>query len=336
MILELGKIIASCNYMKEINTLENKITVDFITNLIETPPDSTLGDYAFPCFGLAKLYRQNPNSIAEGLKLSMEASHAPFIHKIQAIGGYLNFYLDKGYYCRSILWKTLKEDYGITKIGTGKIICMDYSSPNIAKNFHVGHLRTTMIGNSLYHIFTKLGYKVIRINHLGDWGTQFGKLIVAYKEWSNAEQVEKNGINELLRIYVLFHKESKTKTWLETEARNWFVKLEHKDEEAVSIWEWFKKISLLQFEQIYKLLGVDFDYYTGESFYIDKIADVVQELEDQNLLIESNGAKIVHLEESHLPPCLIVKSDGSSIYPSRDLAAIFIGKIIIILTNVYM
>lgn len=323
MIVELSKIIANSTFIKE---QKYPLEEDFITSILETPPDSKLGDYALPCFQLAKLYHMNPNQIAQLIKTSIEENNTAFIENILVTNGYLNFYLDKNCFCKSILNGALLEDYKLDKLGKGQVICLDYSSPNIAKNFHVGHLRTTIIGNSLYHIFTKLGFQVIRINHLGDWGTQFGKLIVAYKKWSNSELVEKDGINELLRIYVLFHKEAKIDPMLEIEARNWFVKLENKDNEAIKIWEWFKEISLIKFHHIYKLLGVEFDYYTGESFYMDKVCEVVKELEDRDLLTQSQGAKIVDLNQFNLPPCLIVKSDGSSIYPSRDLAALLYRK----------
>lgn len=328
MILELSKIIAGCKYVTENNSsnIANALTADFIVSLMEIPTDSKLGDYTLPCFQLAKLYHRNPMQIAGELKISIEALHVSYLQKVNVIGGYLNFYLDKGYYSKTVLLKALSEGHGLINIGAGKTICMDYSSPNIAKNFHVGHLRTTIIGNSLYHIFTKLGYQVIRINHLGDWGTQFGKLIVAYKKWSSKVLVEKDGINELLRIYVLFHKASKEDITLEEEARSWFVRLEQRDEEATSIWEWFKDISLVKFNQIYDLLGVSFDYYTGESFYMDRVSGVVKELEDRSLIKESQGAKIVNLDQYNMPPCLIVKSNGSSIYPSRDIAALLYRK----------
>jgi arginyl-tRNA synthetase len=203
---------------------------------------------------------------------------------------------------------------------------MDYSSPNIAKNFHVGHLRTTIIGNSLYKIYNKLGYQVVRINHLGDWGTQFGKLIVAYKNWSSKEQVEERGIEELLRIYMLFNSEVKNKPELNDEARNWFVKMENGDIEALSIWEWFKDISIIEFQKIYDMLGVEFDSYAGESFYMNKVPALVEKLKEKKLLEESQGAYIIKLDEYNMPPCLIIKKDGSSIYHSRDIAAVLYRK----------
>ncbi|MDE5777538.1 MAG: arginine--tRNA ligase, partial [Lachnospiraceae bacterium] len=202
----------------------------------------------------------------------------------------------------------------------------DYSSPNVAKNFHVGHLRTTIIGNSLYKIYTKLGYKVERINHLGDWGTQFGKLIVAYKAWGNKKAVENDGVAELMRLYVKFHEEADKNDSLNDEARTWFTKMEQGDNEALEIWKWFVDISLKEYKGTYELLGMEFDHYLGESFYRDKTEDVVNRLQDAGLLMESEGAKIVDLEEYDMPPCLIMKKDGSSIYATRDLAAIFYRK----------
>ena len=203
---------------------------------------------------------------------------------------------------------------------------MDYSSPNIAKNFHVGHLRTTVIGNALYKIHEKLGYKVIRINHLGDWGTQFGKLIVAYKKWSSKEVVEKKGIQELLDIYVKFNNEKEEHPELMDEARDWFVKMEHGDEEALSIWEWFKDISIVEFERVYDMLGISFDSYTGESFYREKVPALVELLKEKKLLIESQGANVIDLSDYDMPPCMITKKDGSSIYHSRDIAAVLYRK----------
>ena len=218
------------------------------------------------------------------------------------------------------------DNFGSSDMGEGKTICIDYSSPNVAKNFHVGHLRTTIIGNSLYKIHSKLGYNVVRINHLGDWGTQFGKLIVAYKSWGSKEAVEKDGISELMKLYVKFHEEADKNPELVDEARAWFNKMENGDEEALSIWQWFKDISLVEYKRTYKLLGMDFDYYLGESFYRDKCQAVVDKIKAANLLKESEGAMIVDLSEYDMAPCIITKKDGSSIYATRDLAAIFYRK----------
>lgn len=306
--------------VKEVEGLE----IADIEGLLEIPPKPELGDFAFPCFRLAKAYRKAPQMIAEELKEKF--SNVDFISKVEANGGYLNFFVDKITYIKQIIDVASKEDFGSTNEGSGKCVCIDYSSPNVAKNFHVGHLRTTIIGNSLYKIHKKLGYKVERINHLGDWGTQFGKLIVAYKAWSSKEQVENEGIAELLRIYVKFHEEAEKKPELEDEAREWFAKMEQGNEEALAIWQWFKDISLIEYKRVYDLLGIGFDSYNGESFYRDMCHDVVAELKDKNLLVESEGAKIVDLEEYNMAPCLIMKKDGSTIYATRDLAALLYRK----------
>ena len=305
---------------KEVEGLE----VSDIEGLLEIPPKPELGDFAFPCFRLAKAYRKAPQMIAEDLKEKF--SNVDFISKVEANGGYLNFFVDKITFVKQIIDVASGKDFGSTKEGSGKSVCIDYSSPNVAKNFHVGHLRTTIIGNSLYKIHEKLGYKVERINHLGDWGTQFGKLIVAYKAWSSKEQVEKEGIAELLRIYVKFHEEAEKNPELEDEAREWFAKMEQGNEEALAIWQWFKDISLIEYKRVYDLLGIGFDSYNGESFYRDMCHDVVAELKDKNLLVESEGAKIVDLEEYNMAPCLIMKKDGSTIYATRDLAALLYRK----------
>ena len=305
---------------KEVEGLE----VSDIEGLLEIPPKPELGDFAFPCFRLAKAYRKAPQMIAEDLKEKF--SNVDFISKVEANGGYLNFFVDKITFVKQIIDVAAGKDFGSTKEGSGKSVCIDYSSPNVAKNFHVGHLRTTIIGNSLYKIHEKLGYKVERINHLGDWGTQFGKLIVAYKAWSSKEQVEKEGIAELLRIYVKFHEEAEKNPELEDEAREWFAKMEQGNEEALAIWQWFKDISLIEYKRVYDLLGIGFDSYNGESFYRDMCHDVVAELKDKNLLVESEGAKIVDLEEYNMAPCLIMKKDGSTIYATRDLAALLYRK----------
>jgi len=313
-----------CNLLK--NYLDG-LDINEIENLLEVPPQNELGDYSFPCFSLAKKLHKSPNIIAESLKQNIDKSiDKTFIENVSAAGGYLNFFINKEYYINKVLNNALDENFGKSNIGIGKTICIDYSSPNIAKNFHVGHLRTTIIGNSLYKIFSKQGYNVIRINHLGDWGTQFGKLIVAYKNWSSKELVEQNGIAELLRIYVMFHDEAEKNPNLIDEARAWFVKMESKDKEALEIWKWFYDISIIEFNRIYKLLDVEFDYNTGESFYLDKLQAVVYELEDKNLLVHSQGAKIVDLDKYCMPPCLITKSDGSSIYAVRDIATILYRK----------
>lgn len=295
-----------------------------IVNLIELPPKPELGDYAFPCFRLAKTMRKAPQIIAQEICDSIEKPD--YLEKIVTEGAYINFFTDKTSFAKGVITNAIEDSYGSSKEGNGKTICIDYSSPNVAKNFHVGHLRTTVIGNSLYKIYSKLGYHVERINHLGDWGTQFGKLIVAYKNWGSEEAVKEKGIEELMRIYVLFHEEAEKNPELEDEARAWFHKMETGDEEALKIWEWFIDISLEEFKRIYKLMGMDFDHFTGESFYRNMTDDVVKTLNDHNLLTDSEGAKIVDLSEYDMAPCIVVKNDGSSIYATRDLAAVMYRK----------
>ena len=301
------------------------LTSEEISQLIEIPPKPEMGDFAFPCFRLAKSYHKAPPMIAQDLKESI--GDQAFLSEIKVVGGYLNFYVDKAQYAQQIIDKyNNATDYGCSDQGKDKTICIDYSSPNVAKNFHVGHLRTTIIGNSLYKIFSKLGYKVVRINHLGDWGTQFGKLIVAYKKWGSREAVEEKGIEELMDIYVKFHEEAEKDDSLNDEARAWFLKMEQGNEEALEIWQWFRDISLKEFMSVYNILGMEFDSFAGESFYRDKTADVIKRLTDDGLLKESQGAMIVPLDEYDMPPCIVAKKDGSSIYATRDLAAILYRK----------
>ena len=296
-----------------------------INSLLEIPPKSDMGDFAFPCFKLAKVFRKAPPLIAADLKEKMECPE--FLSKVEVMGGYLNFFVDKSTFAKQIVENYLSDkNYGGSDQGHGKTICIDYSSPNVAKNFHVGHLRTTIIGNSLNKIYTKLGYHVERINHLGDWGTQFGKLIVAYKKWGSKEAVEEQGIEELMRIYVKFHDEAEKDDALNDEARAWFTKMEHGDEEALAIWKWFREISLKEFMRVYELLGMEFDSFAGESFYNDKMQPVIEELKQKGLIKVSDGAQNVELEEYNMPPCLITKKDGSSLYATRDIAAAMYRK----------
>lgn len=300
------------------------LTAAEIADLIEIPPKPELGDFAFPCFRLAKTMRKAPQMIANDIKEAI--GDVDFLQEIQVQGAYLNFFVKKELFIETMVTASMADDFGSSTEGNGQTICIDYSSPNVAKNFHVGHLRTTIIGNSLYKIYSKLGYHVERINHLGDWGTQFGKLIVAYKKWGSKEAVEKNGIDELMKIYVKFHQEAEKDDSLNDQAREWFVKMEQGDEEALAIWQWFKDISLVEYKRIYKLLGMDFDHFTGESFYRDKTHEVVEKLQEKDLLVESEGAHIVSLDEYDMAPCLIMKKDGSSIYATRDLAALLYRK----------
>ncbi len=306
---------------KMITKYLNGFSESEIEQLLEIPPELKMGDYSLPCFSLSKKLKISPIVIANQLKSDLDKDlDKSVISELQSMKGYLNIHLNKNSFIKLVLEYTFEHNMGFS-VDDKRVICMDYSSPNIAKNFDVGHLRTTVIGNSLYKIYSKLGYKVIRINYLGDWGTQFGKLIVAYKNWSTKDKVEKYGIEELLRIYVLFNTEAESKPSLKEEARSWFSKMEQGDEEALSIWKWFKEISLKEYERVYRLLNVEFDYYSGESIYMDKVPALVRELKEKGLLAESQGANIVSLEKYNMPPCLITKSDGSSIYHSRDIAA---------------
>ncbi len=296
-----------------------------INGLLEIPPKADMGDFAFPCFKLAKVFRKAPQMIAADLKEQIGCPE--FLSHVEVMGGYLNFFVDKSMFAKQIVENYLaSNNYGGPEEKNGKTICIDYSSPNVAKNFHVGHLRTTIIGNSLNKIFSKLGYKVERINHLGDWGTQFGKLIVAYKNWGSKEAVEEQGIDELMRIYVKFHDEAEKDDSLNDEARAWFTKMEQGDEEALSIWKWFREISLKEFMRVYELLGMEFDSYAGESFYNDKMQPVIEEIKEKGLIKVSDGAQIVELEEYNMPPCLITKKDGSTLYATRDITAALYRK----------
>lgn len=313
-----------CQYLSKVLV---EMSDEELMKTMEIPPEEKMGDLALPCFAMAKKMRKNPMQIvAELVKKLNEQKDELGIEKVESVGAYCNIHLKRDLFVKKCFESLQKDKYGVSQIGAGKTVCMDYSSPNIAKNFHVGHLRTTVIGNSLYKIYQKLGYDVVRINHLGDWGTQFGKLIVAYKLWSSEELVKEKGIEELLRIYVKFENESKENESLIVEAREWFVKMEHNDSEALEIWNWFKDISMVEFERIYDLLGISFDSYLGESFYRDKVPSLVEKLKEMDLLVESQGAQVIDLEKYDMPPCLITKSDGGSIYHSRDIAAILYRK----------
>lgn len=301
------------------------LNADEIAGLLELPPDSAMGDYAFPCFKLARSLRKAPPMIAAEL---VKVIDARFLSRVEAVGGYLNFFIDKALYASSVVEAVLGADgrYGATTEGEGKTICIDYSSINIAKRFSIGHLSTTAIGNSLYKIYNYLGYKCVGINHLGDWGTQFGKMIAAYKHWGSREMVEQGGVQALSDLYVRFHAEAEKDDSLNDEGRAWFKKIEQGDEEAISIWQWFKELTLKDVQRVYDMLGVKFDSYAGESFYIDKMQPVIDELRAKGLLKESDGAYLVDLSEYNMPPCLILRSDGASLYHTRDLAAAFYRK----------
>ena len=296
------------------------LDIETIVNLIETPPRPEMGEFAFPCFQLAKTMKKAPNMIAKDLKEEIEKEG---FEKIECFGPYLNFFLDKGVFIKTTIEKILEEgdSYGSSKVGEGKNMVVEYSSPNIAKPFHVGHLFTTAIGNSLYKILSFEGYNCTGINHLGDWGTQFGKLIYAYKNWGDEVALEKDPIRELLRIYVKFHAEAEIDDTLNDEGRMYFKKLEEGSAEEVALWTRFKDLSLIEFKKLYDTLNVKFDSYAGESFYCDKMDDVIKDIESKGLLVESNGAKVVMLDEYNMPPCIIRKADGATIYATRDLAA---------------
>ena len=290
---------------------------------LEVPPQAALGDYAFPCFRLAKTRRQAPAKIAAELADAAQ-NDLDWLERVEALGGYLNFFLDRSAYISKVVSDVLQQEkpLGQSDEGVGKKVIVEYSSPNIAKPFHVGHAFTTILGNALYRIYDRLGYQTIRMNHLGDYGTQFGKLIVAYRRWGNREALQTNPIQELLRIYVLFHEVVKNEPELDQEAREVFRRLESGAADEVALWEQFRELSLLEFEKVYQRLGVSFDYYYGESFYSDQTPDVVNLLKQKDVLIESDGAQVVMLDEYDLPPCIILKSDGTTIYASRDLAAV--------------
>ena len=305
--------------VEEIYNILNK-EVEPTDIIVEKPKDRKLGDYSIPCFSLAKKLRKNPNIIAEEIskKLSL---------KSEVLNGYLNVFIDKNSFTKELLEKISieKENYGSNRSGEGKTIVIDYSSPNIAKPFGVGHLRSTVIGESLRRICLMNGYNVVGINHLGDWGTQFGKLIYAYKTWGNEEALNESPHDELKRIYVKFHEEEAKDSSITDEGRKWFKALEDGNEEAVSLWKRFTEVSLKEFNKTYKLLGVDkFDSYAGESFYNDKMDSVVEELEQKHLLEVDDGASIVRLD--NMPPALIKRSDGATLYITRDLAALFYRK----------
>lgn len=313
-----------CQYLSGI--VEGVTAEEFLAAM-EVPPQEEMGDLALPCFGLAKKLHRSPQLIAAEIAGRLTAQKESLgIERAENMGAYCNMYWNREAYVKNCLSHLQSANLGVAQSGTGKTVCMDYSSPNIAKNFHVGHLRTTVIGNALYHIYQKLGYHVVRINHLGDWGTQFGKLIVAYRLWSSEALVKEKGIEELLRIYVKFNDEAAHNGQLTAEAREWFVRMEQDDPEAIAVWEWFKQISMAEFERVYQLLNISFDSYVGESFYRDKVPALVEALKKKNLLVESQGAQVIDLGAYQMPPCLITKSDGGSIYHSRDIAAVLYRK----------
>ncbi|CAM4440694.1 MULTISPECIES: arginine--tRNA ligase [Paenibacillus] len=342
------------------------IAAEEIEAMLEYPPEEEMGDLSLPCFKLSKQLRKPPQEIALELKQKLECrlgeqsreqsgeqpkkqlekqpdkqpaapdapnllhTHADVsaISRLEASSGYLNFHWNKGIFAREVIGEidAAGEKYGEQNIGQGRVIVIDYSSPNIAKPFHIGHLRSTVIGSALYRIFSCLGYRVIGVNHLGDWGTQFGKLIVAYRLWGDEERLASGAIDELLRLYVQFHDEAEQRPELADEARAWFAKMEQGDEEALRLWRKFVVLSMTEFEKVYRLLDVRFDYVTGESFYNDKTASVIRELRDKQLLEEDGGAWLVKLDAFAMSPALMLKQDGSTLYHTRDVAAALYRK----------
>ncbi len=292
-----------------------------IVSYITETADDAFGDYAFPCFKLARVMRMSPTAIAD--KLAAEVQTDEDIVKAEAVNGYLNFFVNRQELINDAIYDVLGkgERYGDDNAGNGKTICIDYSSVNICKSFHIGHLSTTAIGSSLYKIYSALGYKVIGINYLGDYGTQFGKMIVAYKLWGDDEAIRQNGVAELQRLYVKFHQEEADNPELTEQARSWFARIEQGDKEASEMFEMFKRITFADVKEIYDRLNVKFDSWNGESFYNDKMDAPLKMLKDRGIITESQGAQVVDLQEYGMPPCLLVKSDGSSLYATRDIAA---------------
>lgn len=297
------------------------LTEDELFGMLEYPPDDTKGDVALPCFKLSKSFRSAPPKIAAALAEAF--GEAPGLASISVDGGYLNFKIAPEYLAKNVLSKVNSEndDYGRSDVGQGKTVVLDYASPNVAKPFHIGHLGTTVIGHSLKLIHEFCGYKCVGINHLGDWGTQFGKLICAYRLWGNHDEIENGGIDALVALYVKFHAEAEKDESLNDKARAEFKKLEENDEENISLWKWFIDISFREYDITYRQLGITFDSYNGESFYTDKMPEQIDKMKSMNLLKIDDGATIVDLSEYGMPPCLILKSDGTTLYPTRDIAA---------------
>lgn len=307
------------------DAVKDDLTLEQVEQLLENPKSAEHGDVAFPAFSLAKVYRKAPQQIAADLAEKIDSAN---FEKIEVVGPYLNFFMNKELISKKVLQTVAKEKehYGDSNIGNQGTVPIDMSSPNIAKPISMGHLRSTVIGNSIGFIMEKIGYQPIRINHLGDWGTQFGKLIVAYKKWGTEEAVKAEPINELLRLYVQFHEVAETEPELNEEARAWFKRLEEGDEEAIQLWQWFRDESMKEFNKIYDLLEVRFDSLNGEAFYNDKMDEIVKLLEEKHLLNEDKGAEIVDLSAYDLNPALIKKSDGATLYITRDLAAALYRK----------
>ena len=312
--MDYKKLLADTVILQDVESSE-------IEPLITVPKDPAMGDYCLPCFKFAKEMKKSPMALAQEIVSRIGAYN--FLEKAEAVGGYVNFTLNKKMVASRVVEQVLTEGigYGRSEEGAGKTVCIDFSSVNIAKPFHMGHLLNTSIGGALCRIYRSLGYKVVGINHLGDWGTQFGKLIVAYKKWGSREDVDSRGVKALFDIYVRYHKEAEEDPSLDDEARAWFKKIEDGNEEALSLFGYFKEVTMKEVDRIYKRLNVTFDSYAGESFYNDKMQPVLDELEEKGLLELSDGAKVVRFEGDKMPPCLLVRSDGATLYATRDLAA---------------
>ncbi len=326
-IIDVRQELAAClkNAVDTINP-ESGLGIADICDMFEYPPDEKMGDLAFPCFKLSRSLRKAPPMIAQELSRAFEGCGR--VAKTDVAGGYLNIYLSQNEFFKALVDEINEkgDSYGRMDIGKGKTVVLDYSSPNVAKPFHIGHLGTTVIGHSLKKLHEFAGYSCVGVNHLGDWGTQFGKLIVAYRKWGNKEDIEKGGIDALVALYVRFHKEAEEEPALEDEARAEFTKLEAQDAENLELWKWFIDISIEEYKKTYAQLNIEFDSYAGESFYYDKVAPVIEQLRESGITKLDQGATIVDLSEYKMPPCLILKSDGSTIYATRDIAAALYRK----------
>lgn len=300
------------------------LTVQDVENALETPKEAKLGDICLPCFKFARTMHIAPPAIAQ--KLLPRVESLPFVEKVEVVGGYLNVFFDRNTVAQMALASATDDKVGSSDEGAGKTICIDYSSVNIAKPFHIGHLSTTVIGGALYRIFEHLGYNVVGINHLGDWGTQFGKLIVATNKWSSLEEVAQNDEYFLNKLYVRYHQEAEEHPEMDDEARAWFKRIEDGDEEATAYFDVFKRVTMKAVGKIYDRLKIKFDSYAGESFYNDKMQPCLDILKDKGLLVESDGAQVVNLDEYGMPPCLLVKADGATLYATRDIAAAYYRK----------
>lgn len=327
------------NFKEEVKEIilgfDTGLTEKEISDLIEIPPNSDMGDYAFPVFKLAKTFRKAPNLIAE--ELAKKEFSNENIKKIANVGPYVNFFVDNSKLVESVLTETVKDDFGSSHIGVGKNVVFDFSSTNIAKPFHIGHLRSTVIGNAIRNIMKYQGFNTTGVNYIGDYGTQFGMMISAYLKWGDEDKINANPIKELLNLYVKYNKIAKEDETYMDEARDWFDKLEKKDPTAVKLWSWFREISLKEFQRVYDLLGVEFDNFNGESFHSQFIGDALEAIDKKNLLEESDGAMIINLDDENLPPVLIKKSNGSSTYLTRDIAtAMYRKKTYDFYKNVYV